>query len=253
MSTSHAQLVGSQFGPRAEAYVTSPVHAQGADLDHLVAYVHGQAAARALDLGCGGGHVTFHIAPHVGQVTAYDLSNEMLAAVALQCKERGLTNVVTQQGNVEALPFADATFDFVVSRYSAHHWHGFEAALREVRRVLKPQGKALLMDIVSPGSALLDTYLQTVEMLRDPSHVRDHSLAEWRSALQGAGLTPGADEKYRIRLDFNSWIARMNTPPLHAQAILSLQKLMSEDVRRHFEIEADGSFTIDTMFLEAAI
>lgn len=252
MTTSHAELVSHQFGARAQAYVTSAVHAQGADLDHLVEILRGSAAARVLDLGCGGGHVTFHVAPLVATVTAYDLSREMLAAVARQCTERGLNNVATEQGAAEVLPFSDATFDVVISRYSAHHWHGFAAALAEARRVLKPQGRAIFMDVVSPGLALLDTYLQCVEMLRDPSHVRNYSLPEWRAALQSAELTPGTERAYRMRLDFSAWIARMNTQALHAQAIRSLQDQMAEDVRRHFEIEADGSFTIDTMFLEAA-
>jgi len=51
--------------------------------------------------------------------------------------------------------------------------------LREARRVLKPGGRAVFMDAISPGPALLDTYLQAVELLRDPSHLRDYSLAEW--------------------------------------------------------------------------
>ncbi len=251
MTTSHAQLVDNQFGPRAAAYVTSAVHAQGADLDHLVECLSGHAGAKVLDLGCGGGHVTFHAAPRVAHVTAYDLSGDMLQAVAQVCADRGLTNVATEQGAAESLPFADATFDLVLSRYSAHHWSGFQTAMAEIKRVLKPGGSAFLMDVISPGPALLDTYLQTVEMLRDPSHVRDYSLAEWQTALRDAGLTPGAYHTYRLRLDFATWIARMNTAPIHAQAIRSLQAAMAEDVRRHFAVEADGSFTIDTMFLAA--
>jgi ubiquinone/menaquinone biosynthesis C-methylase UbiE len=251
MATSHAQLVGSQFGPRSAAYVASAVHAQGPDLDHLVELVRGHASARVLDLGCGGGHVTFHVAPHVNHVTAYDLSSEMLAAVAHVSSERGLANISTQQGTAETVPFADHTFDFVLSRYSAHHWQGVRSALGEVKRVLKPGGKAIFMDVISPGPALLDTYLQAVELLRDPSHARDYSVDEWRAALREAGLTPGAHRTYRLRLEFTSWLARMNTAPLHAEAIRSLQTHMSEDVQRHFEIEADGSFTIDTMLLEA--
>jgi ubiquinone/menaquinone biosynthesis C-methylase UbiE len=252
MATSHAQLVGNQFGPRTAAYVASTVHAQGADLDRLVELVHNHETASVLDLGCGGGHVTFNVASHVKHVIAYDLSSEMLAAVAQVSAERQLANVATQQGRAESLPFPDATFDFVLSRYSAHHWHGFAAALAEVKRVLKPRGKAIFMDVISPGPALLDTYLQTVELLRDPSHVRNYSLDEWRSALQAAGLTPGAHQDYRLRLEFKSWIARMNTAAIRAEAVRSLQTLMSEDVLKHFAIEADGSFTIDTMLLEAA-
>jgi SAM-dependent methyltransferase len=248
---SHASLVAEQFGPRAAAYVSSAVHSQGEDLDALVGVVSRHDKATVLDLGCGGGHVSFRVAPHVAQVTAYDLSEDMLGAVAKTATERSLANIVTRQGKAEKLPFPDASFDFVFSRFSAHHWHGFEQALREARRVLKRMGRAVFMDAVSPGPALLDTYLQTVEMLRDPSHVRDYSRAEWEQALIEAGFKPGAYVQRRLRMDFPVWIARMRTPDVRAKAIRSLQDEMSADVARHFAIEADGSWMLDTMSLEA--
>src|SRR5215475_13265034 len=139
---SHEALVGDQFGARASAYLTSVVHATGADLARLAALARERPDARVLDLGCGGGHVTFAVAPHAREVVAYDLSPEMLDVVARAAKERGLGNVTTQQGVVERLPFPDASFDVVLSRFSAHHWHGFDAALREAARVLKPGGVA---------------------------------------------------------------------------------------------------------------
>ena len=249
---SHASLVAGQFGPRAAAYVASAVHSQGEDLKALTAVVAGHEKARALDMGCGGGHVSFRVAPHVGEVVAYDLSHDMLGAVAAAAAERGLGNVVTQQGMVEKLPFPAASFDFVFSRFSAHHWHDFAAALAEARRVLKPSGRAVFMDAYSPGPALLDSFLQTVEMLRDPSHVRDYSRSEWEQALQRAGFKPGKFVPWRLRMDFPVWIARMNTPAVRADAIRSLESEMPVEVARHFAIESDGSFMLDTMSLEAA-
>ncbi|MDR3526506.1 MAG: class I SAM-dependent methyltransferase, partial [Rhizomicrobium sp.] len=99
-------LAASQFSPRAAAYVTSAVHAAGEDLEALKAFVAGKNFARVLDLGCGGGHVSFAMAPLVGTVTAYDLSEAMLSAVATEAAARGITNLNTQQGKAEALPFA---------------------------------------------------------------------------------------------------------------------------------------------------
>lgn len=246
----HEALITNQFGPRAAAYVASAVHAQGEDLTHLAEVVRGHSAARVLDMGCGGGHVSFTVAPHVGEVIAYDLSADMLAAVTQAGAERGLRNLVTERGAVEQLPFEDDSFDFVFSRYSAHHWHGFPAALTEARRVLRRHGRGVFMDVVSPGPALLDTYLQTVELLRDPSHVRDYSGEEWQQTLRGAGFMPGAVTRRRLRLEFFSWVERMHTPEIRVQAIRSLQSEMSEDVVRHFEIEASGSFTVDTATLD---
>lgn len=248
---SHTTLVSDQFGPRAAAYLASGVHAKGEDLDALAKLVEGRKTARVLDLGCGGGHVSYRVAPHVAEVVAYDLSPDMLAAVAKAADERGLANLVTRQGNVEKLPFADAAFDFVLSRYSAHHWQEFHAGLREARRVLNSSGRAVFVDTISPGPALLDTFLQTVEMLRDPSHLRDYSRAEWIAAMSTAGFVVGPATERRVRLEFASWIERMATPTIRVEAIRSLQKEMSADVVKHFQIEADGSFTIDVMSLEA--
>lgn len=245
MSNLHS-LVTKQFSPRAAAYVASAVHANGEDLAELAAFVRTHQFARALDLGCGGGHASFAIAAHVGEVTAYDLSADMLSAVAQEARKRGIANLLTREGAVEALPFADASFDFVVTRFSAHHWRDVPCALAEARRVLKPDGFAMVFDVVAPDAPLLDTFLQTVEMLRDPSHVRDYSIREWNALLKAAGFSPAPPTRRRLRLDFTSWIARMQTPRIQADAIRALEAQMSEEVVAHFEIEADGSFTIDT-------
>ena len=135
-------LVSGQFGSRAAAYLSSAVHAQGRDLENLAALVRDKPQAKVLDLGCGAGHVSFHVAPHVREVVAYDLSAEMLDVVGLAATQRGLTNITTQAGMAEHLPFADASFDYVLSRYSAHHWRDLDAGLRETARVLKPAGTA---------------------------------------------------------------------------------------------------------------
>jgi ubiquinone/menaquinone biosynthesis C-methylase UbiE len=248
---SHQAIVSAQFGAQARSYLTSAVHAQGEDLEQLASIASQHPGARALDLGCGGGHVAFRLAPLVGQVVAYDLSEPMLAVVKEEAAQRGLGNLVTRQGAAENLPFPDASFDLVASRYSAHHWSDLAAGLAEARRVLKPGGLAVFMDVVSPGMPLLDTWLQALELLRDPSHVRNYSIEEWQQAAKAAGFRPGMASRFRLRLEFSSWIRRINTPEIHAQAIRSLQARAGEEVAGHFAIEPDGSFTLDTMLLRA--
>ena len=248
----HEALVGEQFGARAAAYLGSAVHAHGADLEALTALVRGQPEVRVLDLGCGAGHVSFAAAPHVGEVVACDLSAEMLDTVARAASERGLGNVRTERGMAEQLPFGDASFDAVLSRYSAHHWRDLDAGLREAARVLRPGGLAGFVDAISPGPPLLDTHLQAVEVLRDPSHVRDYTRAEWEAALARAGLLPGPTTPFRVRMDFVVWVERMRTPPVQVEAIRALQGAASANVAEHFGIGPDGSFDLDVALFQAA-
>ena len=254
MSAAHEALVATQFGPHARAYVESADHARGADLPRFAALVAARPGSRVLDLGCGGGHVTYAVAPYASEVLAYDLSPDMLAAVSLEAQARGLTGVRTERGTAEALPFADASFDFVFTRMSAHHWHDVAAGLAGMRRVLRPGGTAAVMDVVAPqDSALHDTFLQAIEILRDPSHVRDYTPDEWLTMLRAAGFVPSAPVTGRLRLDFAAWIDRIGTPDVQVRAIRALQAQMPPEVIDRFAIEADGSFRLDTAMFEADV
>ena len=250
MQTAHDRNVTNQFGPRASAYVQSAVHAQGEDLERLAGIALDVAPGHALDLGCGGGHVTYAMAPHAGRVTASDLSAEMLAAVAATANSRGLTNVETVRTSAERLPFPDASFDMLGCRYSAHHWQDVDAGLREARRVAKKSATAVFIDVYSPAAPLLDTHLQAVELLRDTSHVRDYTIAEWTDKVMRAGFAVATLRTWRLRMDFPVWIARMATPQPLADAIRALQLAAPAEVREHFAIEPDGSFMLDMVMLE---
>ena len=101
MNRTHEQVIDAQFGPRAQAYVESAVHARGPDLEALREVVSAVRPARALDLGTGGGHVAYMMAHYAGAVTASDLSREMLAAVAAAAKDRELGNVEVAETSAE--------------------------------------------------------------------------------------------------------------------------------------------------------
>ncbi|SDD71146.1 Methyltransferase domain-containing protein [Massilia sp. PDC64] len=251
----HDATVLEQYDSRAEAYLASAVHAAGADLERMADLIGHRPDAVALDMGCGGGHVAFRMAGQVGKVVAYDLSAAMLDTVAAEARRRGLDNLVTKQGAAEALPCPDASFDVVATRYSAHHWgalrDGLRDGLAQMRRVVKPDGLALFMDVVSPGVPLLDTWLQTLELLRDPSHVCNASVEEWKATLAAVGFAVDDVVTYRLRLEFASWIARMRTPDVHVAAIRSLHARASSEVKDYFQIGDDGSFTVDTALIVA--
>lgn len=251
MTQQHDSLVQSQFGPAAADYVTSAVHAAGADLARIGELAAAARPARAIDLGCGGGHVAYALAPHAGEVTACDLSADMTAVVAAEAARRGFSNLRTLVSPAEALAAPDAAFDFLACRFSTHHWRDAAAGLGEARRVLRSGAPAIFADVIAPALAAADTHLQAVELLRDPSHGRDYREDEWRMMLAAAGFTVGAVTRDRLRMDFADWTARMRTTADRAAAIRTLQGLAGREVADHFGIEADGSFTIDTILIEA--
>ena len=245
---SHEESVHTQFDPRAQAYLGSAVHARGADLECARAWVaaHLEGRGEALDVGCGAGHLSFALAPQVAQVIALDPSPNMLATVAATAAERGLANVATCSGTAEALPFENERFALVATRYSAHHWARLEAALAEMHRVLAPGGRVLIIDVLGADSALVDTHLQAMELLRDPSHVRDRAAYEWRALLAAQGFIDLSSASWPLRLDFAAWIERMQTPASSAAMIRSMQQRAPREVRDALAFEADGSFTCTT-------
>ncbi len=91
----------------------------------------------------------------------------------------------TVNGARASAPFAGGEFDFVFSRYSAHHWAISVWPAREVRRVLKPGGVAAFVDVLSPGQSVVRRTPQKRQCCADTSHVRDYSAAEWLRQVSG--------------------------------------------------------------------
>ena len=247
----HDVLVAQQFGATARAYLESVTHATGEDLEMLGRENATTPRAVELDLGCGAGHASFAVASHAASVTAYDLTAQMLAVVRREASTRGIKNISTVQGMAEVLPFPDAHFDFVISRYSAHHWHDVPAALLEVRRVLKSGGHALMIDTAGGETPLLDTHLQTVEILRDPSHIRDYSTREWLALFHEAGFTASLRRQWPVALEFSSWTERQRTAPERVAAIHAVWNAAPDEVRSFFDVQPDGSFTLQKILIAA--
>lgn len=244
--------VQRQFGAVAANYGASHVHAGGPDLEALVARALERDAQKALDVGCGAGHTALALAGRGLDVVAVDLTEPMLEEARNLARERGL-DPAFQQGDVEALPFPDASFDLVTSRYSAHHYAHPQAAAREIARVLRPGGALLLVDIVSTPDPATDSFLQTIELVRDPSHVRDHTTPEWARMLGAAGLQPRPPVRFSCPIDFDAWVARMATPETEEKVLRRLLEGAPDVARDFLRIGTPGphDFCLTTALIEA--
>jgi len=99
------------------------------------------------DLGCGTGHIAEALSPAVGRVIAIDESGPMLAAARVRLD--GAPNVELREGHIEALPLEDACLDVAILFLVAHFISDPAKAMQEVRRVLKPGGRLLIVDLTS--------------------------------------------------------------------------------------------------------
>jgi ArsR family transcriptional regulator len=99
------------------------------------------------DLGCGAGHTAEALAPCVARVIAVDESGPMLDAARLRLGE--CANVELRAGTVESLPIEDNTLDAAILFLVAHFITDPAKAMREIRRVIKPGGRLLIVDLMS--------------------------------------------------------------------------------------------------------
>ena len=255
-SSTVKQSVQEQFSQVATNYSSSSVHESGSELERMARIALTMEATRVLDAGCGPGHLALALAPFVEHVVAVDLSESMLAEGRKLAAHRHITNVDFRLGDVEALPFESRSFDLITSRYSAHHWPNPVTALREFWRLLRTRsigaGQLLLADVVSSDDSSLDTHIQTIELLRDPSHVRDHSPRQWLLMLESAGFQAELDYSWDLRLDFQSWVDRMATPPASVSMIRAILRQAAGEIKDGLQLEEDYSFTFNCALFRAA-
>ena len=117
------------------------------------------AGQEILDIACGTGDFSIAIARAMApgsRVTGLDLSEGMLAVMRAKLAAAGLEDrVACVQGDSEALPYADATFDCVTIAFGIRNFEHRETALREILRVLKPGGKLVILELSVPSNPVI--------------------------------------------------------------------------------------------------
>ncbi len=186
-----------RWSTHAEAYRESEAHRSGADLDLLVEWAKGRTA---LDVATGGGHVARRLRQAGFDVVTVDPAPGMQADVV---------------SRAEHLPFADGSFDVVVTRIAPHHFADVGAAVQEMARV--SGGLVLVVDNLYRGDRV-----EEAERLRDPTHVRNYGEEEWRELFAQAGLEIEAVELVDTDIDAEAWLARAGCEGDEAERVRAL-------------------------------
>ncbi len=236
--------VEQQFGPAAEDYAAFSYHAAGPDLAPMLQAGEISGSERVLDIGSGPGHTALLFATRAREVVASDPTAEMLDQGRRLAAERGLDNLSFELASAETLPFSDASFDRVTSRQSAHHYADVRAALREVARVLEPAGRFVLIDTFSPEDDEFDAFLNRIELMRDPSHLRDYRVCEWSEMFAEVGFELTDLEAWDIPLEFEDWVRRSRTPDDEVAVLRSCFAEASGRVRDRFRVHGEGNWSV---------
>lgn len=230
------ERVRAQYGAVGDAYVKSIGHATGNDLQRMIELAQPMASDRLLDIATGGGHVARVFAPKVAQVVASDLTPEILHHAKASFEELGLTNIETQIADAEALPFENGSFEIVTCRIAPHHFPNPDRFVTEVARVLTTGGRFVLVDSTVPdGDA--GQFFNRVEKLRDPSHVRSLTIAEWMALIEGAGLDLTIAESFPKRHDFEDWTSRSRMTPEGRDALGRLVLEAPDELKQILKVE----------------
>ncbi|MHB0977172.1 MAG: class I SAM-dependent methyltransferase [Candidatus Aquicultorales bacterium] len=233
------KAVKAQFGPRASEYAKG-CFAGDETLDLILSFIEPTRDDEVLDVATGAGFTAAAFAPLVREVVACDLTEEMLEQAEALFKERELKNVLTDEADVEELPYADDVFDAVACRIAAHHFPRARKALMEMVRVLKPGGRIAVADTMAAPGRQVDQFLNELELLRDPSHVRNYTETEWESLFTDCRLGGIQATKGVFTVDFDEWVERAGVPD---KARKSLRKSLlgaPAEIKEALDVKEDG-------------
>ncbi|MEO6222716.1 MAG: metalloregulator ArsR/SmtB family transcription factor [Vicinamibacterales bacterium] len=104
-------------------------------------------AVDVADLGCGEGYLTIEAAHWARRVYAVDHSAEVLGRARKMAQRRRVKNITWKRGELEKVPLADASVDFAIASQALHHAQDPAVALAEARRILRPGGRVLVLDL----------------------------------------------------------------------------------------------------------
>jgi SAM-dependent methyltransferase len=199
-AAAHNQIVVDQFGKQAACFARLPGHEEATRL--LIEAVELEANDEVLDVACGPGLVACAVAHDARHVVGIDLTPTMIEQARALQSRLGLSNLEWHIGDVAALPFAANRFSAVLTRYSMHHFLDPQQVLSEMVRVVRPGGRVVVADLVLPPEQAR-TY-DSIERLRDPSHVRVLSNIELGNLMARVGLLEVRWAGYLFELDLNA-------------------------------------------------
>jgi ubiquinone/menaquinone biosynthesis C-methylase UbiE len=214
----HNQTIIEQFSQQAVPFAQKPGHSDSMPVLIEMSAVSGRD--QVLDVACGPGLVACAFAPHARQVTGIDLTPAMIEQARRLQGEKQLKNLAWHVGDVLPLPFPEASFSLVLTRYSLHHFLNPEVVLAEMMRVCRPGGRVLVADVVLPPEKA-QAY-NRMEKLRDPSHTHALTYPEMAELFGASGLINMQTRHYKVEMELENQLRASFPNPGDADRIRRL-------------------------------
>lgn len=148
---------------------------------------------KIIDVGCGAGWICRQLAKMVpeGEVVGLDISERYINKLkeSLEKDKLAPKNLVFRLGRAENIPYPDNYFDYAVSFGSFFLWSEPEEGLTEIRRVLKPRGRAYIIDVYKEGPASYRISAQLFFNLCSAYKPHFYSFRKFKEFLESAGFT----------------------------------------------------------------
>jgi ubiquinone/menaquinone biosynthesis C-methylase UbiE len=236
----HHSLILEQFTRQAQPFSTAATIADADALRMIVEAARPAADDTMLDVACGPGLVVCAFSPHVREATGIDMTPAMLDRAHQLAVAQRASNVVWRQGDVTALPYLDASFTIVVTRFSCHHFLDPALVLREMVRVCAPGGRIVVVDTYASEDPAKATQFNMLEKLRDPSHARSLTLSELKGLFPLAGLPEPQTAFYELRDEVRNLLARSFPNPGDDLKIVEMFRASALDDRMGIPVRVDG-------------
>lgn len=212
-SDAHAQAIERAFTAQAEAFEdASRNQVFTTDAEWVFERLPLTDRDIVLDVAAGTGHAARRLATTARAVVALDATAAMLTHGRAQAAAEGRDNVVFMRGDAATLPFLDASFDVVVSRFAAHHFERPETVVAEMARCTRPGGHVALVDLVADADPAIAQEQNRLERLRDPSHTRMLDAIEIQALLTEAGLEAVDVATRPLERPLLPWLEQAQTP-----------------------------------------
>ena len=238
-NANHGDLILDQFTRQATVFSTAPTITDEDALQMIVEAARPGPDDRLLDVACGPGLVVCAFAPHVCDATGIDVTPAMLDRARKLAADKDLANVAWRQGDVYALPYDDASFTIITTRFSFHHFLDPAAVLREMVRVCAAGGRIVVVDDYASEDPAKAAAFNRLEKLRDPSHSRCLTLTELKGLFGAAGLPDPDATFYELRGDVPSLLARSFPNPGDDVKIIEMFKASAADDRLGVPVRLD--------------